>query len=109
MADNLPHFSLDPRLRQEIFLAFKEALSNVIRHSSARRVWLRIFVQNNDLVVIVSDDGSGFIPGEREAGADGLVNMTERMEALNGQCTIQSDPKTGTIVRLQAKIQKALE
>ncbi|MBI9021485.1 MAG: hypothetical protein JEZ10_09570, partial [Verrucomicrobia bacterium] len=109
VADNLPHFSLDPRFRQEIFLAFKEALSNVIRHSSARKVWLRIFVQNNDLVVIVSDDGSGFIPGEREAGADGLVNMTERMEALNGQCTIQSDPKTGTIVRLQAKIQKALE
>jgi len=109
VADSLPHYSLDSRFRQELFLAFKEALANIIQHANAEKVWLRIFLQHNDLVVIVSDDGSGFIPGEREAGADGLVNMKERLAALNGRCTIQSDPETGTIVRLQAPIQKALE
>jgi len=109
VADSLPHLALDPRFRQEIFLAFKEALANIIQHANARKVWLRIFVQNNDLVVIVSDDGSGFIPCERKAGSDGLVNMKERMDALNGQCTIDSDPETGTVVHLQAPIQRALE
>jgi len=109
MADSLPHLSLDTRFRQEMFLAFKEALTNVIQHANARKVWLRIFVQDKDLVVIVSDDGSGIAPGEREAGADGLDNMKERLAALNGRCTIDSDPETGTTVRLQAEIQGAFE
>jgi len=109
VADSLPETSLDSRFRQEVFLAFKEALANIIQHARAGKVWLRIFLQHNDLVVIISDDGSGFIPGEREAGADGLVNMKGRLAALNGQCTIESDPETGTIVRLQAPIQKAME
>jgi signal transduction histidine kinase len=109
VADSLPHYSLDSRFRQEIFLAFKESLANIIQHAQAEKVWLRIFLQDPDLVVIISDDGAGFGPGEREVGADGLVNMKERLEALNGTCTIQSDPEKGTVVRLQALIKKALE
>ncbi len=109
VADNLPSLSLDPRFRRGIFLAFKESLANVIQHANAAKVWLRIFVQDNDLVVIVSDDGSGIIPDEREVGADGLVNMKVRLDALNGSCTIQSEQGKGTTVRLQAPIQRGLE
>ena len=63
-------------------------------------------IQDNELVVIVSDDGRGILPDKREAGADGLDNMRDRMNALGGNCEIQSDPEKGTTVRLQAPIQK---
>ncbi|MDF7823707.1 PA14 domain-containing protein [Pontiellaceae bacterium B12227] len=104
VAEQLPNVTLDPRFRRSIFLAFKEALANVIQHAGADKVWLRIFVQNDELTVIVTDDGSGFGSGKREAGADGLVNMQERLGALNGTCTIDSEAGKGTTVRLQAPI-----
>lgn len=109
VAENLPNQPLAPRFRQEMFLAFKEALINVVQHANATKVWVRISIQDNEMVVIVTDDGCGIMPGEREAGADGLANMCERMKALGGQCDIQSDQNKGTTVRLQAAIDKALK
>ena len=43
VAEDLPDHPLDPRFRQELFLAFKEALTNVVQHADATKVWLRIF------------------------------------------------------------------
>lgn len=106
VAEDLPDHALDPHYRRELFLAFKEALTNVIQHAEATKVWLRIFIEDDDLVVVVSDDGCGVLPDTREAGADGLINMQERMHAMGGRCEIQSDPEKGTSVRLQAPIQR---
>lgn len=100
--DELPEQSLDPSFRRELFLAFKEAISNVVKHAKATKVWLRIEVQDDDLVIIVSDDGCGIAPGGQEPGADGLDNMRDRMRALGGSCDIRSVPGEGTAVRLQA-------
>lgn len=106
IADDLPDLSLDPRFRQELFLAFKEALANVVKHAEATQVWMRIAVHDDELAVSVSDDGSGIIPDAREAGADGLANMRERLTALGGLCEIHGEPGKGTTVRLQVKIQE---
>ena len=58
--------------------------------------------------MIVSDDGCGIMDDQRQEGADGLANMQERLNALGGRCEIESDPEKGTIVRMQAPIQKAV-
>jgi len=107
VAENLPNHALAPRFRQELFLAFKEALVNVVQHANATKVWVHITIQDDEMVVIVTDDGCGIMPGKLEAGADGLTNMRKRMEALGGTCDIQSDQNKGTTVRLQVAIQKA--
>jgi signal transduction histidine kinase len=44
IAPELPEHPLDPKFRQEIFLAFKESLTNIVRHAKAAKVWLRIAV-----------------------------------------------------------------
>jgi signal transduction histidine kinase len=107
VSEDLPDMMLDPRFRQEVFLAFKEALTNVIQHAGAHRVRLQLDIEGEDLIVIVSDDGSGIGSDLREAGADGLENMKTRMASLGGHCSVQSDQQTGTTVRLQAPLQKA--
>jgi signal transduction histidine kinase len=48
IAPELPEHPLDPKFRQEIFLAFKEALTNIVRHAKATKVWLRIAVTDAD-------------------------------------------------------------
>lgn len=108
VAEDLPNYPLDPKFRQALFLAFKEALTNVVRHSRAKKIWLRMSVQNNALIVTVADDGRGINPGKRDDGADGLANMKERLRALGGSCDIQSEPGKGTAVRFEAPLPKTL-
>lgn len=108
VAEDLPGHPIDPKFRQELFLAFKESLTNVVRHANATKVWLRISVQNNSILVEVEDNGSGLDLRERSAGADGIVNMRERLTALGGICEIHSEPQKGTTVRFQAPLPERL-
>ena len=104
VAENLPDYPLDPKFRQELFLAFKEALTNVVRHAHATQVWLRIFVQQDQLVVEVADNGCGCEVHARLAGEDGIANMKERLAALGGNCEVTSANPKGTSVRLCAPL-----
>jgi signal transduction histidine kinase len=108
VAEELPEHPLDPKFRQEIFLAFKEALTNVVRHAQATQVWLRISVRDDRLVVELTDNGRGFNPLDRQTGDDGLNNMKDRLKALGGDCEISSEIKKGTVVRFAAPLPQKL-
>jgi hypothetical protein len=108
VAEDLPDHPLDPRFRQELFLAFKEALTNVVRHAAATQVWLRMSVQNGEIIVVVADNGRGLDSRKHEAGADGIANMTERLKSLGGVCGITSDGRNGTTVLFQAPLPKRM-
>ena len=83
----------------------REALSNVGRHSQAETC--RVSLHRGDggatAVLVIDDDGSGFVPGERVEGM-GLGNMRERVEALGGTFSIESTSGAGTTVRLSIPI-----
>ena len=108
VAEDLPEHPLDPKFRQEIFLAFKEALTNIVRHAQATQVWLRISVRNDQLIVELADNGQGFNSSERKAGDDGLANIKERLKSLGGDSEITSDRQKGTTVRFRAPLPKRL-
>jgi signal transduction histidine kinase len=94
-----PHQTpLNSRSRHGLFLAFKEALNNVVRHSGASEVRLQIHLKDRELIVSVLDNGHG-IGNEREEGMDGLIAMKQRMLAIGGKCSIESEPAIGTTVQ----------
>jgi len=99
IAKDLPSDTLDAHRRHSFFLAFKEALTNVIRHSQAAEVWILISADAHNLLVVVEDNGKGFAARPAGVGADGLGNMSRRMTQLGGRCEIQSVPDSGTRVR----------
>ncbi len=105
-SDDLPERPLDPKFRQEIFFAFKEALTNVVRHSHATQVWLRIFVEDENLQIEVADDGRGIDRAERHAGSDGIANMNERLKSIGGTCEILGGAGQGTTVKFRAPLPK---
>ena len=106
--EQLPDYPLDPKYRQEIFLAFKEALTNVVRHSGATQVWLRIAVRDHQLHVEVADNGRGFVVQARRPGGDGLSNMEERLRSLGGECQLRSEGSHGTTVCFRAPLPRRL-
>jgi signal transduction histidine kinase len=100
VAQTVAEYPLDSATRHGIFLAFKEALNNIIRHSGASEVRLWIAVNEGELRVTVADNGRGFTLGNGSPGKHGLAGLHQRMDKLGGACRITSEPGNGTTVEL---------
>jgi signal transduction histidine kinase len=106
VAETVPDFPLESKFRHGTFLAFKEALNNVVRHSGATEVRLAIEVTDDELKVTVTDNGSGFRANGSTPGKDGLAGMHQRMNQLGGHCDLRSEPGRGTTVELRLPLAK---
>jgi signal transduction histidine kinase len=99
--EGVPDFALAPELRHQLFLAVKEAMNNVIKHSHATEVTLSLRMADRVLEIRIADDGRGFAP---EAAArsrrHGLHNLRARIEQLGGRLEVASEPGRGTAVRI---------
>ncbi len=84
-----------------LYRVIQEALSNVAKHSGARRVEVRLSRKQNVLTAAVSDDGRGFQLDrvvESGRGGLGLFGMGERLALVGGSLDIDSRPGEGTTV-----------
>ena len=98
----LPHLPINAEMRHNIFLAFKEALHNVVKHSGASEVSVSLATDGAGFQLAVRDNGQGFdpkaitpLPGR----GNGLKNMRQRLEKIAGCCEIQSAPGAGAEIR----------
>jgi signal transduction histidine kinase len=89
-------FVMDSRLRHQLFLAFKEALNNVVRHSGASEVRLGIHQEAGEVRLSIADNGRGLLAGVRTEDMDGVANMRTRLERLGGRLQISTEPGQGT-------------
>ncbi|HXS68930.1 MAG TPA: triple tyrosine motif-containing protein, partial [Candidatus Polarisedimenticolia bacterium] len=96
--EELPPCEVASDVRHNLFLVIKEALQNIVKHSGATEVWLRVNTSAKTLRVIVEDNGRGFEHIVENPTADGLRNMRERAAEIGGECRIQSRPGAGTNV-----------
>ena len=107
VARDLPAAPLNAEQRHSLFLAFKEALSNVVQHSRATDLRLAIAARQGTLTITVSDNGCGLaaeaLPGKN--GADGLGNMQRRLRQLGGSCELTSRSGSGTTVVFKVPLQ----
>lgn len=94
--DALP--ALSAGVEAAAYCIVQEALTNVLRHASATRCVVRLFVddESGGLGVEVHDDGVG-VPAQRRSGV-GLASMRERAEELGGTFALQRSPGGGTSV-----------
>lgn len=104
---HLPPWPITAEARHNIFLAFKEALHNVMKHSGATEVSVFLNTDATGFTLIVRDNGKGFDPStvtSRPGRGNGLKNMTQRLEKIGGRCEIQSKPGAGTEVKFPVAI-----
>jgi NarL family two-component system sensor histidine kinase LiaS len=90
-------------LEQALFRVAQEALTNISRHSEAVAVEVDLVWSENEVLLVVSDDGQGFNPTVRDGKGLGLQSMRERVEALGGRLEVTSTPGRGTRVVAQLK------
>lgn len=90
----------------ELVMLATEALSNALRHSNAGNVSIRVFGDDDDLVLDVSDDGRGFDSSLPPKGM-GLANMAARAKALGGTLTVDTALGAGTRVEARLPVRRA--
>jgi PAS domain S-box-containing protein len=101
-----PNERFSRELETACFRIAQEALTNVVRHSRAKRVGVRVGKEANLLTLLVKDDGIGFDPHALQKRAPraatlGLLGMQERAHAAGGALEIHSQISKGTEILLK--------
>jgi ligand-binding sensor domain-containing protein/two-component sensor histidine kinase len=97
---------LDHDTRRQLFLVFKESVTNVVRHADCARAKVDLRVVGRTLVLAVADDGRGFDQAASSEG-NGLENMRRRAAALGGGLELDSAVGGGTRVRITVPFRAA--
>ena len=101
---NLPSQVNDvsPEVEQCFYRVAQEALTNVVAHAAATHVTVSLRQGNDQMVLLVSDDGQGFSPGSpTESGQFGITGMTERAELIGATLELDSKAGQGTTLCLR--------
>jgi ligand-binding sensor domain-containing protein/signal transduction histidine kinase len=98
----VPERSVASEIRHGVFLAFKEAINNVAKHSRATEVRVKVICEEDKLRVAVEDNGVGFDPVAKQPG-NGLANISQRLEKMGGSCNLSSTAG-GTTVLFQLNL-----
>ena len=102
----LPNTPLRADVRHNVFSAVKESFNNVLKHSGATEVSLRIVVENSEVVLTVKDNGRGFVPEQTKPGSEGMENMKTRLVECGGHSDLKSSPGQGTVVNFYFPLPK---
>ncbi|HEV3410989.1 MAG TPA: GAF domain-containing protein [Puia sp.] len=91
---------LEPAVTTGVFRIFQESLTNVVRHAEATAVSARLYVEDDRLILTITDNGKGFDPAAaKKKKTLGLMGMKERTLMMKGAYDIDSQSGKGTSLR----------
>ncbi len=87
-----------------LYRIIQECVTNIVKHSQAKEVILNISKGEDDLSILISDDGTGFSLEKVRANSDkhgfGITGMAERIKLFKGRFEIESSPGNGTTTKI---------
>ena len=96
---------LPPDVEQCIYRVAQEAVTNVVKHASAKKMTVKLEFADSMATLMVSDDGVGFDTEKIDKTSHfGLAGIQERARISGGELKIQSKPGTGTTITLSLKL-----
>ncbi|HTS04753.1 MAG TPA: ATP-binding protein [Candidatus Eisenbacteria bacterium] len=83
-----------------LFRVLQEAVHNAVKYSGVGQITVELKSEFQQIQLVVRDRGRGFDPEEAmERGGLGLISMRERLQAVGGELSINSQPHEGTTVK----------
>ncbi len=95
----LPDTVLSLASRTHLYYIVREAVNNAARHGKAEKIDIRITRQDDDLVVDILDDGSGWSSANVHPTGMGQAIMQQRAGLIRAELTISTQQQGGTRVR----------
>jgi|GEM_PF-6963264 len=104
LPDTIPFKTVIGKVRRNIFLVIKEALNNISKHAGPCLVNIKISFSSSFVEIQIADDGVGFDPEKINRFKNGIHNMKQRVEEINGVFSIASIPSNGTTIGLRIQL-----
>lgn len=98
--EEIPNIIISKEAHRNIFLVFKEALNNSVKHSGADTMEISVKTNDHHLKIFVSDNGKGFSAEQNKKSGNGLRNMNERITSIGGKFNVDSSQEKGTVVSI---------
>ncbi len=101
---------LNPEVETQLYRITQEALNNVIKHADAKHVTVLLKRRGGELILIIEDDGCGFVPEEAEGARHdpeqgiGLTGMRERATMMGAAFEIETEPGSGTAIYVRVPL-----
>ncbi len=89
---------LNQDYRQHVFLIFKEAITNIMKHSNATQVFVSLTKDKNNIILTIKDNGTVFTKNERSLDGNGIINMKLRTKKIKGNIQFYND--NGFVIEL---------
>lgn len=93
-----------------LYRCLQEGLVNISRHANASNIYLKIWMDDTTepaekVWMQLTDDGKGFHDDELIGKGMGLIGIRERVNALHGEFSLQSQPDEGTDITISLPLQ----
>jgi len=95
--EQIPNQFVSGEFRRNVYLTVKEALHNIVKHSAANKVDIRVEAGNH-LLISIHDNGKGFDESNNRPFSNGITNMKERIRHLRGNLEIKNTDGTTIIL-----------
>lgn len=86
-----------------IYRVSQELINNIIKHSKATEVSFQLYKNDKNIILIVEDNGIGISKKNIKKGI-GLLNISSRLNLVNGEVHFEPSPKRGTLVTIKIPV-----
>jgi len=109
--DDMADKPIEESLRVLLFQAARELLFNIVKHAGADRVTISVSREDDQVRVVIEDDGAGFDPDKprnpEKKGGFGLFSIRERLAHQGGRLEIHSEPGRGTRITMISPMKRS--
>jgi two-component system, NarL family, sensor histidine kinase UhpB len=95
---------INPLIRKNLYLIYKEAINNAAKYSRAGEVTCTLGLVKNVLELRILDNGVGFDTGKRAETGNGIRNMKQRAEQMSGSIVLTSNTGSGTAISVKVPV-----
>jgi PAS domain S-box-containing protein len=102
----ISHLPVSNAVATSLFRIYQEALTNIARHAHAKKVFSKLQLDKNEVILTIQDDGIGFdmhALGKKQTL--GLLGMKERTLMIGGRFEINSKAGSGTTITVTTSVQ----
>lgn len=101
----LENLRFEERVEVSLYRITQELINNIIKHAGAKAVSVQLLKTATHIVLVVEDDGKGFrYEDEANRNGIGLMNISSRAKALNGEVNYTPSPQQGTVATIRIPI-----
>jgi len=104
--NDISSFELNSQQSVALYRILQESLTNIAKHAKATKVRIKLDIEEDKLIMKVTDNGIGFKTSQRnKPNSYGLLGMKERVYLLDGELQISSQPGEGTTIHVEIPYQ----